>query len=334
MTNVINKPQSIAVPIKSVPEARTRFETLVKDKDDKSSNKTESIRELVLLMKVIENSGGTKLEERKNFLNRLSPDEKGQLLSNIRENLLDKDQEIKPNTILSELDKNIEEQMLKTRISKVENSLENKSKFLTKLSEFISSLSELKSKNDIPTIKNTIIILTEKIDIYLSRDSDNNLNELKKAIIFSESIGNDELNSICKEIKILIRNSENTNSENLSNNKSLDENLENIFNNYSHLIGLDLNDALNMCEGNRITVVNFLETLIKAKDGEIMDRLLGSSQENIKQIMMLVINQMNEFSDASAEKKLQVFTANIDFGLKALEAEAKSKGAVASVVKE
>ena len=89
-----------------------------------------------------------------------------------------------------------------------------------------------------------------------------------------------------------------------------------------------------MCEGNRITVVNFLETLIKAKDGEIMDRLLGSSQENIKQIMMLVINQMNEFSDASAEKKLQVFTANIDFGLKALEAEAKSKGAVASVVKE
>lgn len=334
MPEVTDKQTSYLVPIQSVAEARSRFETLVKDKDDKSLNKTETIRELVLLMKVIENSGGTKLEERKNFLNRLSPDEKGQLLSNIRENLLDKDQEIKPNTILSELDINIEEQKLKTRISKVENSLENKSKFLNKLSEFISSLSELKSKNDIPTIKNTIIILTEKIDIYLSRDSDNNLNELKKAIIFSESIGNDELNSICKEIKILIRNSENTNSENLSNNKSLDENLENIFNNYSHLIGLDLNDALNMCEGNRITVVNFLETLIKAKDGEIMDRLLGSSQENIKQIMMLVINQMNEFSDASAEKKLQVFTANIDFGLKALEAEAKSKGEVASVVKE
>ncbi len=317
----ISKSNELIIPISSVTETRINLEKQLASQN--SGIKTESIQELARLMKIIENGDKTKLKDRKSYLNTLNSSEKSELLVKLRSTLLEQEKEINPNTILTELDNiignGLEYKMQQIQVGlKIEQDLSiDMTKFLIELDDILEQTKSISIQNIIPKIKDDIIFFADK-------NSDEKLNKLKTSIGVAKSLNDSGLTKVCLKIDSIISD--------INSQQSSFENLDKVFKDYSNLIGTNLNQALKMCNGERETIISYLNFINELNSDQIINKLSGLPKEIKEQVTLLIINQFHEIPNASPEKKLQVFTASMNFGLKALEAEAKTKEATANAL--
>ena len=71
-------------------------------------------------------------------------------------------------------------------------------------------------------------------------------------------------------------------------------------------LGTNLDEALKMCNGERRTIIDYLEFLNEINSTEIINKLISIPKENKEQVTLLIINKLHEIPNASNKKNCRI----------------------------